>query len=175
MVGHRSLQELLGEDEFKFEKEIVWNGGPVPIRDHPDAIHKESGTVIEFKTTESTRILEEGPYPHHLRQLKSYMSILDAAVGKLSYILMGYFKGLKEYFPEHLVTLEENEKKEILSKLERDAAELQYGIAVGRPELVQHITKDPEYINQYGYNWMCSSCPYRKECEKMRAEAGECS
>ena len=92
----RALQELLGSDDFDCEKEVIWNGGPVRIIAHPDAIYKKDGAVIEFKTTESTRVIKiksksteltesrsrsTGPYPHQIKQIKAYMSILGTPYG----------------------------------------------------------------------------------------------
>ena len=177
---HRNLQALLGD--WECEKEIVWNGGStfaVPIVAHPDAVYRqEDGTIVvaEIKTTESTRVSKQattkGPYPHHIKQLKAYMAILGAQYGKLLYMILGY-PNVKEYFPEYLVTFQyADEKKEILQKLKVDAAELQHGIDSKNPALVGHIARDKTFIT-YGRNWLCNSCPYRNQCDTMRAEAGE--
>jgi len=49
-LGHLRHREILGEDDFEFEKEIVYTGkSGITIVGHPDAIHKESGAIIEFK------------------------------------------------------------------------------------------------------------------------------
>jgi hypothetical protein len=117
---------------------------------------------------------KEGPYPHHIIQLKNYMAILNAPYGKLLYMILGY-PNVKSYFPEYLITFRPNERQEILVKLERDAAELQRGIDEKDPSLVGHIAKNPEFINKWGYNWMCSGCPYKKQCYgyKERFEYGK--
>jgi hypothetical protein len=57
--------------------------------------------------------------------------------------------------------------------LELEATELQKGIDSKNPALVKHAAKDRMFINNYGINWLCSSCLYEKQCREMRAEAGE--
>lgn len=163
---------MLG-DEFECGKEVVWNG-PVPVIGHPDAIHKNDGAVIEFKTTESTRVIKEGPYSYHIAQTKAYMTLLNAPYSKILYLILGY-PNVKEYFPEYLVTFSyKNEPRAILTKLEADAAELQRAIDQKDPSLVGHIGKHSDYI-RFGRNWLCANCPYEKQCTQMRADAGEFS
>ena len=49
------------------------------MKAHPDMIHKESGAVVELKTTNSTKVMKE-PYSSHLKQLKTYMNILKVVL-----------------------------------------------------------------------------------------------
>jgi hypothetical protein len=137
---HQLLQELLGEDEFEIEKEIVWTSPKgIQIVGHADLIHKETGVIIELKTTESTRVLKEGPYEHHLSQLKAYLAITGSSYGKLLYMILGYPKAAN-YFPEYLVLWSYRaERAEILERLEKDAIELERGILERDPALVGHV------------------------------------
>jgi len=82
-IKHLVLEELLEfTGEFEIEKEIVWTGkSGITLVGHADLVHKETRAVIELKTNESTRVLKEGPYEHHLSQIKSYMSMTDAPYG----------------------------------------------------------------------------------------------
>ena len=59
------------------------------------------------------------------RQLKNYTAILNTPAGRLLYMILGYNHGATDYFPEYLVTLNEFERREILERIEKDAAELQ--------------------------------------------------
>ena len=169
-LKHRLLQELLG-DEFECEKEIVWTGkSGIKIIGHADAVYKD-GAVVEIKTTESTKVLK-APYEHHIKQLKNYMAILGAPYGKLFYMILGYPK-VKDFFPEYSVFFDYRaEKEEILRELEEKAGELQKGIDLRDPSVVDHIAKDPVYM-RYGRNWMCADCPYEQKCTEMRSDAGE--
>jgi len=63
--------------------------------------------------------MQEEPYLSDLRQLKTYMSILDYRIGKLFYIFLGSTDNI--YFKEYLVTLDDREKEQILEKLEDGA------------------------------------------------------
>ena len=128
--------------------------------------------VVEFKTTESTRVLKE-PYEHHVKQLKFYMSVLGSPYGKLLYMLLGYSNKIENYFPEYLILFNyKRERDEILHEIETKAVELQNGIDHKDPSLVKHIAANQTFI-RYGRNWLCSDCPYQKSCNDMRAKAGE--
>jgi hypothetical protein len=152
---HQMLQELLG-DEFEIEKEIVWIGrSGIKLVGHIDALHK-SGVAVEFKTTESTRVIREGPYPYHVKQLKAYLSMLpDAEYGIISYLILGYYPTVKDYFPEYIIKINQTERAQILKKLEADAIELKRGILEGNPAIVTHAATDKMYLNNYGYNFLC--------------------
>jgi hypothetical protein len=158
---HRALQELLG-DEYDCEKEIIWEGkSGIKIVGHADAVHKQTGVVVEFKTTESTKVTQ-APYIHHVNQTSAYMSILNAQYGKILYMVLGYPRAsqIETYFPEYLITFDyANQKREILDKLERDALELQAGIDAKDPSMVGHIARENMYL-RYGHNWMCADCPF---------------
>ena len=83
---HRHIQNLLG-DEFEHEKEIIWTGpSGTKVIAHVDLYHKETDTVIELKTTGTPAIMESPPFPH-IRQLKTYMSLLNSPRGILIYLL----------------------------------------------------------------------------------------
>jgi hypothetical protein len=66
-----------------------------------------------------------GLYYNLTRQLKNYTAILNTPAGRLLYMILGYNHGVTDYFPEYLVTLNEFERREILERIEKDAAELQ--------------------------------------------------
>ena len=74
---------------------------------------------------------------------------------------------IKDYFPEYVITFG-YEKKEILEKLERDAAELQRGIDLKNPGVVGHIAKDKMFFNEYSQNWLCNST----QCSTMSGSFG---
>ena len=166
---HLNLQELLKlEEGWETEKEVIWQG-PVPIIGHVDAIYRKDNLVVavEIKPTHSEK---PTPFDYNIRQLKYYLAMLNANYGILPYVMVG--ANPKEHFVKYLITFDyKNERNEILTRLEADAAELQRGSDAGRPELVKHAAKDPAFIT-YGKNWLCSSCEYKKECDEMRLEAG---
>jgi hypothetical protein len=170
---HQMLQELLG-NEFEIEKEVTWIGrSGIKLVGHIDAFH-ESGVAVEFKTTESTKVLKEGPYAYHVKQLKAYLSMLsNSQYGIISYLILGYYPNVKDYFPEFTIRVSQTERAQILNKLESDALELRRGILEGNPAIVSHAATDRMYLNNFGYNFLCSSCPYKINCDRMRAEVGE--
>jgi hypothetical protein len=176
---HRALQNLLGDEDFICEQEHIYvcKDGTKVIA-HPDVIYKYKSynnsceAIVEIKTTESRRVIKE-PYQHHITQTKMYMSILNASYGVILYMLLGYSNKVTNYFPEHLVLFSyAREKQEILDKLERDAINLRYGLDHKDASQVKHSATDPTFIN-FGRNWLCASCDFKKQCDRMRAEAGE--
>jgi hypothetical protein len=170
---HRHIQNLLG-DEFEREKEIIWTGpSGTQVVAHVDLYHKETGTVIELKTTGSPAIMKSPPVAH-IRQLKTYMSLLDSNRGILLYLLTSDKNN--EYFQEWQVTwANPNERQDILDKLDKAATELSKGFESGDPSQVRHIYYDKQYISRWtGVNWMCRNyCPYSEQCREMRIAAGE--
>jgi hypothetical protein len=66
------------------------------------------------------------------------MSMINAPYGKLSYLILGYYPTVKDYFPEYLITLNQAERDQILKKLEVDAMELVQGINLNDPSRVTH-------------------------------------
>src|SRR5215831_14776022 len=147
---HRALQELLGP-EFSCEEEVEWNG----IKAHPDAIWKPNGVptcVIEIKTTNSAGVSRK-PYLSHLKQLKSYLSILDLSFGKLFYMYLG--TNLDKVFYEYSITMTKEKRKEMQDELIASASKLRLGIALKDLSIVSHVAESPEYLNRFGRNWMC--------------------
>ncbi|MGB8936912.1 MAG: PD-(D/E)XK nuclease family protein [Candidatus Nitrosopolaris sp.] len=162
-IKHLQLQNLLGPD-FDCEKEIVYttpNG--VRIIGHCDAVHRATNTVIEFKTTESVKVGHE-PYSYNLKQLMMYMAILNSSRGVLLYLIVGSTHKISEYFPEYHLTMTEDERHNMLKRIQKDATELQNGINNKDPNLVGHILGSSIYRNPDGKSWYCSSCPYKKAC-----------
>jgi hypothetical protein len=154
---------LLG-DEFDCEKEITHttpNG--ITIVGHCDAVHRATKTGIEFKTTESTKVAHE-PYSYHLRQLMMYLAILGYSKGILLYLIVGSTHKISDYFPEYHLTMTENERHNMLQRIQKDATELQKGLDNKDPDLVGHVLENFNYINRGGNNWYCESCPYKKMC-----------
>jgi len=144
---HRALQELLGP-EFSCEEEVEWNG----IKAHPDAIWKPNGVptcVIEIKTTNSAGVSRK-PYLSHLKQFKSYLSILDLSFGKLFYMYLG--TNLDKVFYEYTITMTEGERKENQDELIASASGLRLGIALKDPSIVGHVANDKSYLNFRGQN-----------------------
>jgi CRISPR/Cas system-associated exonuclease Cas4 (RecB family) len=173
---HQKLQSILGDD-YDCEREIIQND----IIYHPDVIYKPDNAVIEIKTARTETVIKE-PKATHVKQLKFYMGILNAPYGILQYIILNKFEG--GMFPSHLITFkDERERQEILARLEADAAELQYGIDTKDPSVVGHIATDWDYMIKFkdkngemrtnGVNWLCKSCEFKRECDTMRASAGE--
>ncbi len=55
---HLYLAELL--EEFVFEKEVVWTSpSGIKVQGHIDAFHEPTETVIELKSTESSKVAKE--------------------------------------------------------------------------------------------------------------------
>jgi CRISPR/Cas system-associated exonuclease Cas4 (RecB family) len=166
---HRQIQKMLGTDEYDHECSIAWTSKTgIIVKATPDIVHKKSGIIIEMKTTSSVKVLRE-PYDSHLTQLKIYMAITGAPVGKLFYILLGTTTG-DNHFKEYLVTFKPGERQRILKRLEKGAEELHRGVTRKNPALVEHVADDPSYFNSLGYNWMCKSCKYQSSCLEMRVE-----
>jgi hypothetical protein len=114
------------------------------------------------------------PPASHIRQLKTYMSMLGSPNGILLYILTSDKSDM--YFQEYQVTWSYlNEREDILNKIDREATELSKGFAIGDPSQVRHIYFDRQYISRWtGTNWMCRNyCEYNKKCREMRIAAGE--
>lgn len=175
---HKEYQALLNIDkeEFACEREFIHNNLLVA---HPDVISLEDGAIIEIKTTETDSVLDK-PHLGNVRQLKAYLAIVGAPYGKLFYTILGKFKrggkDLPTFFPEYMYTLKPGEREEILQQLEDKAEMLLAGINLRDPSVVDHIATNKEYIidiNGYKYNWMCGKCDYKKQCNEMRAKAGE--
>jgi hypothetical protein len=120
-------------------------------------------TVVEFKTTESVKVAHE-PYSYHLRQLMMYLSILGYSKGVLIYLIVGSTHKVSNYFPEYHITMTEDERHNMLERIQKDATELQYGIDNRDPNLVGHVLGSSIYRNPDGRSWYCSSCPYKKFC-----------
>ena len=68
---------------------------------HADLYHKETDTVIELKTTGSPTIMESPPFPQ-IRQLKTYMSLLNSPRGILIYLLTSDKRD--KYFQQYQAT-----------------------------------------------------------------------
>lgn len=66
---HRYLADILGTDDYEYEKEIKYtckNG--LNIIGHCDIVDKRDGIIIEIKTVHTTKVLREA-YPYHYQQL----------------------------------------------------------------------------------------------------------
>jgi hypothetical protein len=169
---HQYIENLLGNEEFESEKEIIWTSpSGVKLVAHPDMIHKSTKTIIEFKTSTAIAVMKT-PYSSHLRQLKTYMAILNSQNGVLMYILLNSETPSKDgrYFQEYHVTCGPDERRYILDKLDKDTLELQRGFESRDPSRVRHIFDDKEYISRWtGKNWMCEGyCQYKEKCAVMR-------
>lgn len=80
---HHRLVRILGDEDYIFEKEIVWTRGGIDIIGHCDVVHKKTGAIIEFKSTTSIKT----PIPNHLKQLSAYVAMTGAPYGRLLYII----------------------------------------------------------------------------------------
>jgi len=75
-VSFNRDKSLLG-DEFEREKEIIWTSPHgTKIVAHVDLYHKETGTAIEVSS--GSPAIMRSPSVSHIRQLKTYMSLLDS-------------------------------------------------------------------------------------------------
>jgi hypothetical protein len=170
---HQYIENLLGNEEFESEKEIIWTSpSGVKLVAHPDMIHKLTNTIIEFKTSTALAVMNV-PYSSHLRQLKTHMALLSAHSGVLLYIQLSKEGDGGQYFQEYHITISPNERQYILDRLDKQAQELQKGFQLSDPSKVRHIADDPDYINPWTKtNWMCSGyCQYKEKCDMMRANA----
>lgn len=160
---HRYLKEVLGDEDYKYEKTIVYTCKTgLKVVGHCDIVDKRDGTIIEVKTAHTTKVLKEA-YPYHYQQLAMYLAITGAKKGILFYIIMGETFNTSEYFAQYNMTLDESQRQRILEKVDRHAIELQNGIEKNVANLVGHIADSLTYLNN-GNNWYCSSCPYRSQC-----------
>ncbi|MGB6532437.1 MAG: hypothetical protein WBF33_30420, partial [Candidatus Nitrosopolaris sp.] len=66
----------------------------------------------------------------------------NAPYGILSYLILGYYPTVEDYFPEYLIKFSHEEKKEILQQLEASALELKHGLNRKDPSRVAHAAKD---------------------------------
>ena len=82
---------------------------------------------------------------------------------------------LDEVFYEYLITISDEEKKEIRDKILSDAAELQYGIDSRNPAVVGHSATDKTYHNYQGDNFLCKECPFFERCLEFRKDSKEIS
>lgn len=71
---------------------------------------------------------------------------------------------ITDHFVEYHLTMTEEQRKYILRRIEKDATNLQHGIDNKDPNLVEPVYNNVTYINKFGENWYCSSCPYRNRC-----------
>lgn len=153
----------------------------------PDLMNKEKEIVYELKSTKDFKLDE--PKVFHLRQLAAYMSIWDKEVGYIKYMLLDPWKvkqtqiaarkrGEKlkaEYdpmtnpFPKWRLTMDKEDRENMLKWLESEALSLKTAILENNPEKARHIAYDEEFISPLKGNWKCNGCKYKKECEEMRA------
>ncbi len=125
---------------------------------------------VEIKTTNSKFI--DGPSFLHRKQLLQYAAIPDVPYGKLIYIFLD--NKTENPFQEFLVTFEDDERAEILEKLEYDAVELSSRILAQDPSLVSYVANNPNFMGYNGKNWLCEKCcAYKNQCDAMRISAGE--
>ena len=161
-IRHLYLQELLGSG-FEVEKKVTYitpNG--IKIIGHVDAYHTETRTVVEFKNTESVKVLKE-PYSYHLSQLMMYISILGSERGILQYLIIGASHRLKNYFPEYSIIMTSDQRHDILERIDEYATELKTALDNKDPNLAEPVFDSLTYLNGSS-NWYCESCPYKKSC-----------
>jgi hypothetical protein len=172
-AAHQYIENLLGNEEFESEKEIIRTSpSGVKLIAHPDMIHRPTNTIVEFKTSTAIAVMKT-PYSSHLRQLKTYMAILNSQNGILLYILLNSESSKDgKYFQEYHITISPNERQYILNRLDNQAQELQKGFELADPSRVRHIAEDPDYVNPWTKtNWLCEKfCPYKEKCDIMRAQ-----
>lgn len=101
-----------------------------------DAVHRPTNTCVEFKTSESTKVVKE-PYSYHIKQLLMYQSILNSKRGVLLYLILGASHRVSNHFPEYQIVMTEEDRKRILQKIEEDATQLQYAIDNNLPNLAE--------------------------------------
>lgn len=128
-VLHHLAQHL---DNAQVEQTFTFQLNGTSIQATPDLVTR--GAVLEFKTTEKfTQI-----HPHHLLQLKGYMSFLDRDEGILLYY------GVKERnWVSFHITLDKQDKVDTVREFERRLERLK------RQEAYPY------------YQWECVGCPIR--------------
>jgi hypothetical protein len=92
------------------------------------------------------------------------MAMQGASVGYMVYQCLMHFGSSP--FRLFRVTMNEQQRLEQLEKLVKEIGSLQDARKAKDPSLARNV-----YLNKE-LNWLCRECPYAKECEKMRTEAG---
>lgn len=158
---HAALESLVKKypHRYEMEKEVKLDG----IEAHIDIFDKELNMPIEAKSARTSKM--ETPKAHYISQLEAYQAMTDSDTGLLLVQLLLHYEDRPFVEFVHHMTKEQRLKK--LQDMKNDALLLKEGINRKAPELVRHIAYDPDL------NWLCKSCPYEKECLKLRVKERE--
>jgi hypothetical protein len=118
---------------------------------------------VEYNDIEGPTNIDE-PRSFQEEQLRYYMAMHSSSTGYMMYQCLMQFTGS----PWRLfkITMNEKQRNEHLKKLVREISSLQHAIKEKDPSLARDVYSDSEL------NWLSRDCPYREECERMRAAAG---
>jgi CRISPR/Cas system-associated exonuclease Cas4 (RecB family) len=155
---HAALESLVRKypHRYEMEKEVKLDG----IEAHIDIYDNELKMPIEAKSARSAKM--DTPKAHYISQLEAYMAMTDSDTGLLLVQLLMHFEDRPFVEFVHHMTKEQRQKK--LELMKADAVLLKEAIARKAPAMIRHIAYDENL------NWLCKSCPYAVECEKLRVK-----
>lgn len=158
-----AIQQLSKYSAGKFiiEHEVEMDG----IVAHIDLYDSEHNIPIECKSMRVKEIKPDGdgvvrPKPHHLEQIKNYMTMVDSDTGYLLYQFLMHFD--ETPFAEFEVHMTKEERE--LQKLRMKSNQIIFERAVASKD---GMIADP-VIEDKTLNWLCNSCPYVDRCRQER-------
>ncbi len=138
---HRGLEEILGEEGWVTEMEVVKqfdvDGRRVELRGRVDAALIDGDRVVHVVEIKTARSVEK-PLEHHLLQLRIYMSLLGAETGSLVYVT-----------PEKI---------------------LEYTVEDGYVDFEMLVAETVRNEARPRFDWECRYCPYRRFCPYARVK-----
>lgn len=164
---HNWIQDMMVEAyPGTYTKEMTLDIPEAHLIAHPDLYDKQLDRVIELKTTKETSITE--PYESHVRQLKTYLALLNKTFGELIYFMYNknpYSKKVKDplsWYRRFPINITEEEAKVIREQTIETAKITKIARDQRNPELAPHIAYDPIQNHQ------CKYCPHQYACQLMR-------
>jgi hypothetical protein len=110
---------------------------------------------IEVKTTRSSKLIQ----PHYVRQLAYYMVLSKKTRGHLLVQRVGFQTGAP--FESLDLEFDEGDYKQYYDEMISRRDSLLDAMRERNPALARHVKRDPEYL------WLCSGCPWKRECYEM--------
>jgi len=152
---HEAIQLLASYfPDYEIEKEVKHGD----IVGHIDLFDKTNHIPIEAKSARKG-IMDE-PKAHYIKQLEAYMALTNADTGIVLVQLLQHFKD--KPFVEFYHHMTKEQRKAVLSQLQKDAIILKIGMIEKDPGLVRHIADDDTL------NWKCDYCKWLTPCQEMR-------
>ena len=153
---HNSFETTLScYDPGRFKKEhyVTYMG----ITGTIDLYDAKNNIPIELKSTRQVNVTE--PKSFQVQQLKWYMALVNSRTGFLIYYMQNMVRTPLKQFKIEMTQIELDEERYNLVK---EMKAIKTAIKAKDPSLAKGIWADEDL------NWLCKSCPYAVECEKMR-------